>query len=78
MKTKLFTSLRNLDITRLWYVMGIVTVVWLGLAAVIPPDIYKYISVVLSAFQAGITFAIRADKYVKNRDEVPPKDLTEV
>jgi hypothetical protein len=65
----------NVNWVKMWYVMGIILAIWLGLATIIPANTYKYVSVVLSALQTGITFAMRGGKYVVNRTELPPKDL---
>lgn len=70
---KWFNSLENMNWTRLWWLLGIITTLWLGLAAVIPGESYKVISVVLSAIQSALLFATRGTKYVVNRTE-PPAD----
>ena len=61
----------NIDWIKLWFVVGFVTVLWTGLAEVIPPHYYKAVSVVLQAVQAAILFAARGGKYVNNRTEPP-------
>jgi hypothetical protein len=73
MKTNWFNSLESMNWTRLWWIIGVITTLWLGLAAVIPGEWYKTCSVVLSAIQSALLFATRGTKYVTNRTE-PPAD----
>jgi hypothetical protein len=70
---KWFNSLENMNWTRLWWIIGIITALWLGLVTIIPPEWFKPVSVVLSAVQSALLFASRGTKYVANRIE-PPAD----
>lgn len=72
-RAKWFSNVENIDWTRWWFVVSIVTTVWLGLVTVMPPNIFKYVAVPLSAVQSGLLFAARGSKYVANRQE-PPAD----
>jgi len=58
---------------QLWWVVGIVGSLWLGLATVVPEQWFKPIAVVLSAVQSAILFAARGTKYVESNTE-PPQD----
>ena len=73
MKANWFNSPETINWTRLWWFIGIITTMWLGLATIIPQDYFKPISIVLSALQSAILFAARGTKYVTNRTE-PPAD----
>lgn len=68
----------QIDWTQLWWVVGIVTVFWGGLAAltIMYPafdDAYKIVNIVLTAILSALLFAARGNKYVKDRTE-PPAD----
>lgn len=73
MKVNWFNSLESINFTRLWWIVGILTTLWLGLATIIPMNWFKPISVALSALQSAMLFAARGTKYVANRVE-PPTD----
>ena len=73
MNAKFFTSFDNINWTRWWFVITIITTVWLGLVTIVPQHIFMWISVPLSAIQSGLLFAARGQKYVANRGE-PPAD----
>jgi hypothetical protein len=70
---KWFNSLESMNWIRLWWIVGIVTTLWLGMATIIPMAYFKPVSVVLSALQSALLFATRGTKYVQNRTE-PPAD----
>lgn len=70
---KYFTSIENVEWTRYWMVLGMVLIIWVGLAEIIPTNIYKPVSVVMQAIQAGILFAARASKFVEGH-LAPPQD----
>jgi hypothetical protein len=61
----------NINWTRLWWVVGIVLSVWIGLVTLLPPQIYKPVAVILAALQSGFLFAARGSKYVKDRIDPP-------
>jgi hypothetical protein len=61
----------NIDWTRLWWVVGVVLSVWIGLVTLLPPQIYKPVAVILAALQSGFLFAARGSKYVKERIDPP-------
>ena len=61
----------NIDWTRLWWIVGIVLSIWIGLVTLLPPQIYKPVAVVLAALQSGFLFAARGSKYVKEHVEPP-------
>jgi hypothetical protein len=63
----------NIDWTKLWWIVGIVLSIWIGLVTLLPPQIYKPVAVILAALQSGFLFAARGGKYVKERLE-PPQD----
>ena len=69
-----FVSIESLNWPRLWLVVGTVAIVWGGIATLVPPRYHGPVMTVLSAVQAGITFAMRAGKYVQDRQEIPPPD----
>ena len=73
MKTAWFNSLENINWTRLWWILGIVTALWLGLVTIMPPNVFKPVSIVLSALQSALLFAARGTKYVQTRTD-PPED----
>jgi hypothetical protein len=70
----LFNSFEHIDWVKMWVVMGAVLAIWAGLSSIIPIEIYKYVSTILSAIMAGIAFAMRGGKYVKDRSIPLPKD----
>lgn len=74
MKLPFFSTnnFKQLNWMRLWLVIATVSVVWSGLAAILPVKYYAPVMTVLSAVQAGITFAMRSSKYVEERQEIPP------
>lgn len=61
----------DIDWTRLWWIVGIVLSIWIGLVTLLPPQIYKPVAVVLAALQSGFLFAARGSKYVKEHIEPP-------
>ena len=69
---RFFNNPENLNWNRLWWVIGIITTLWLGMATIIPIEYFKPVSVVLSAVQSALLFATRGTKYVVNRQEPPP------
>lgn len=71
MKAKFFNSIETINWTRWWFVITIITTVWLGLVTIMPPDVFKWVSVPLSAIQSGMLFAARGSKYVAQRIEPP-------
>lgn len=73
MKVKWFNRPETINWIRLWWIIGIVTTLWLGLATIIPMEYFKPVSVVMSAVQSAMLFAARGTKYVVNREE-PPAD----
>lgn len=72
MKTKWFNNLESTNWVRLWWIIGILTALWLGLVTIIPAEWFRPVSVVLSAVQSALLFAIRGTKYVTTRTEPPP------
>jgi hypothetical protein len=72
MKNNWFNSLENMNWTRLWWIVGILTAFWLGLVTIVPPVWFKPISVVLSSIQSALLFAARGTKYVTSRMDPPP------
>jgi len=68
----------NVNWTRLWWVVGIVTVFWSGLSGLVLTfpafaKIFAVINVLLTASLAALLFAARGTKYIANRQE-PPAD----
>ena len=73
-----FNKLEYINWTRMWWVVGTVTVFWGGLAAIVLTfpqfaKIYSVVNIFLSAALAACLFASRGTKYVVNRQE-PPAD----
>ena len=71
---KFFSS--NIDWTKLWWAVGIMTTFWAGLAGitVMFPDFdpyYKVVNIALGAVSTALLFAARGNKYVANRQEPP-------
>lgn len=59
----------------LWYVNVILTTMWVGLAAIVPNDWFKPVSVVLMAVQNGFLIATRGEKYLRDRGVDIPKEV---
>jgi|WetSurSiteA1Bulk_404760.scaffolds.fasta_scaffold02632_6 hypothetical protein len=78
MTLKWFNSLESINWTRLWWILGMVTVFWGGLTTmtIIYPAFdkpWKLVNIFLTALLAAILFAARGTKYVTGRTE-PPAD----
>jgi hypothetical protein len=73
MKANWFHNLENLNWTKLWWIVGILSILWVGLAEIVPANYYRPVSVILMAVQSALLFASRGTKYVVNRTE-PPAD----
>jgi hypothetical protein len=69
---KWFNAFEHMNWNRLWWVIGIITTLWLGLATVVPEPYFRVVSVILSALQSAFLFASRGTKYVADRSELPP------
>lgn len=69
MNAPLFNS--NINWNRLWIVVATVTIVWTGLSTIVPEPYYRVTATILSAVQAGFTFALRSGRYVKDRGVIP-------
>ena len=55
-----------------WFVSGLLTLTWIGLAQLIPDHYFKPVAVILVLFQSLITYIMRAGKYVTDRQsEIP-------
>lgn len=61
----------NVDWTKLWITVGTVAVIWSSLGTIIPQKYYTVVMTILSAAQAGLTFAMRSGKYVADRGNIP-------
>jgi hypothetical protein len=70
---KWFNGIENINWTKMWWVVGVLTAFWVGMIEVVPLAYYKPISVALSAIQSALLFASRGTKYVANRTD-PPAD----
>lgn len=73
---KLFPTLDTIDWTKLWWVVGITTAFWAGLAGITVlfpafDPYYKVVNIILGAVSAALLFAARGTKYVSNRQEPP-------
>ncbi len=73
---KVITFVENPDWTKIWAIVGTISVFWIGLTAlsVIWPAFdlpYKVINIILGALVNAALFAARAGKYVANRTEPP-------
>jgi len=69
-----FNTVENINWNRMWWVVGVLTTIWLGLASIVPAKIFSPISVILSAVQSGFLFAARGTRYVQDRNQAPPAD----
>jgi hypothetical protein len=74
MKTNWFNSIENMNWVRLWWLIGILSTFWIGLATQLPEAWYKPVSVILTAIQSALLFASRGTKYVTDRSQAPPAD----
>jgi hypothetical protein len=70
---KWFNSLENMNWTRMWWIIGMLSTFWIGLATQLPETWYKPVSVILTALQSALLFASRGTKYVAQRTD-PPAD----
>lgn len=78
MKANWFHNAEHIDWTRMWFVVGVATALWAGLAGltVVWPEFdkaYKIINIIMGAVSGAVLFAARGTKYVANRQE-PPAD----
>jgi hypothetical protein len=48
-----------------------VTAVWIGLATLLPPDLYRVVSIILVAIQSGLIVLVRSGNHAE--DSVPPE-----
>jgi len=78
MKAAWFSKRADINWSRLWLIVGVITTFWAGLASItmIFPafDIYyKIANIILSAVSSALLFVARGNKYAVNRQE-PPQD----
>jgi hypothetical protein len=59
----------------LWFVNVALSTLWIGLAAIIPDSFFKPIAIVVMAFQNMFLAAMRGEKYLRNRELDPPKEI---
>jgi hypothetical protein len=62
----------NINWKRLWVVVFTASTMWTFLSAFVPAPYFTIIGGVLNALAVGISTAIRADKWVSERNEIPP------
>jgi len=75
----MLTFASNIDWTKLWWIVGILTAFWSAMAGitVLYPQFdpfYKLINIVLGAVSGALLFAARGGKYVTDRTQIPPQD----
>jgi hypothetical protein len=69
-----FESIETIDWIKLWWIVGFILAIWVGLVSMLPPEIYKPVAIVLAALQSGFLFAARGARFIKDRTEMPPQD----
>jgi hypothetical protein len=72
--SKHFESIETIDWIKLWWIVGFILAVWVGLVTMLPPEIYKPVAVVLAALQSGFLFAARGARFIEDRTGMPSQD----
>ena len=62
----------DINWVKLWWVVGIVLTIWLGLVTLLPPAVYKPVAVILAALQSAFLFAAKGSRYAKT-NTLPPE-----
>ena len=64
----------NIDWARTAKIFGALSVFWIGIVKLVPPNIYEPVSIVLIAIQSALLYLTRSGKYVENRYQDPPPE----
>ena len=63
---------RNLSWGRLWIIVVAAGILWAGVSALVPEPYFRIVTSILGAVSNALAFVIRSDKYIRDRNELPP------